>query len=81
MNRKPGASSRFNFILFGLFLTFINFVNGQQDANTCIMSGKCGKGDYGPKPCAQISSPARLTNQKDLDLLKELCPSLAGKSV
>lgn len=82
MNRKPSASSRFHFVLLGLFLTFINVinvVNCQQDANTCIMSGKCGKGDYGPKPCAQTSSPARLSDQKDLDLLKELCPSLAGK--
>lgn len=85
MNRRPRSSSRFNLILFGLFLTFVNIVNAQQDAdrpaeNTCIMSGKCGMAEFGPKPCAQISAPARLTDPKDLELLKEMCPGFAGKS-
>lgn len=82
MKGRP-SSSHFTLSVLCLFLTFVNIVNCAQDdpplVDTCVMSDRCGTGLVGPKPCAQTTSPARLTDPKDLELLREMCPIFAGK--
>lgn len=69
-------SSLFKLLLF-CFLC-LRLVNCEDD-QTCIMSDTCGFGNNGPVPCAQTSSPIKFTDEKDLKLLNEMCPSLKGK--
>ena len=75
MNLKRYHSS---FLFLVCLLICVNCNDGQSLPKTCIVSGTCGQGFTGPVPCAQSTSPAYLKD-KDLQLLTELCPSLAGK--